>query len=144
MIVHLPLQFIAIQDDGFHLMVDVSVNGHPLRMLVDTGASRTVFDRQTLVELLELEETDLFSNEGPSGGIGTSNLESSITRIRELCLGECCLKDYMTALIDLGNVHDLYDAIGLLKIDGILGGDLLMETKAVIDYRKARLTLRYP
>jgi len=143
-IVHIPLQFIAIRDDGFHLMVNVSVNGHPLRMLVDTGASRTVFDRQTLSTLLDLNESDIFPNEGPSGGIGTSELESSITLIRELSLGECSLKDYMTALIDLGNVHQLYDAIGLIKIDGILGGDLLMETKAVIDYKKARLTLRCP
>jgi predicted aspartyl protease len=42
-----PLQLINLQDDGFHLLVEIVVFGEKLFAVVDTGASRSVFDKGT-------------------------------------------------------------------------------------------------
>jgi hypothetical protein len=44
----------------------------------------------------------------------------------------------------MSQVNMLYRSLGLPAIEGILGGDLLMELKAVIDYKKMEMTLYKP
>ncbi|MBK7570589.1 MAG: hypothetical protein IPI10_02830 [Bacteroidetes bacterium] len=39
---------LTIEDDGLHLIVDSEVNGKSCRLLIDTGASRTVFDQNRI------------------------------------------------------------------------------------------------
>jgi len=40
-------------------------------------------------------------------------------------------------------VNQTYQAIGLPAIDGILGGDLMVKTRAVIDYGKMTIRVRF-
>ena len=48
-----------------------------------------------------------------------------------------------TILLDLTHVNVSYEKLDLPAIDGVLGSDLMMEYKAVIDYQKKELTLRW-
>ena len=50
---NIPLYIIPIQEDGFHVFLEASVNGHNIFMLLDTGASRTVFDLETIKSIHE-------------------------------------------------------------------------------------------
>lgn len=142
MICKIPLTLIAIQGDGYHLSIHAAVNDCPVLLLVDTGASRTVFDEAKMREILDLQDDDIEQNPGPSAGIGSNNLESSVTTISRLDLGGFILEKYLAALIDLSQVNLLFHSIGLDAVDGILGGDILKETKASVDYGKMTLTLR--
>ncbi len=45
--VSLPIKILKL-DDGFHLLISVRVNGKAARLLVDTGASKSVFDKERI------------------------------------------------------------------------------------------------
>jgi hypothetical protein len=40
-----PLKLINLNDDGFHLLVEIVVFGSKYFAVIDTGASRSVFDK---------------------------------------------------------------------------------------------------
>ncbi len=144
MVFLISMELIPIQTDGFHIAVPASLNDHPVRMLVDTGASRTVFDKETIKRICTLDEQDIEVNEGPLGGIGATNLESSITFLPSLRLGGFELKQYQAALVDLTMVNQMITAIGIAPVDGFIGGDLLHLTRATIDYDRMILKIKTP
>ena len=43
-----PLELLNLHDDGFHLLVEVVVFGQPFKAVLDTGASKTVFDKTSI------------------------------------------------------------------------------------------------
>ncbi|MHC1707038.1 MAG: aspartyl protease family protein [Bacteroidales bacterium] len=138
----IPLQILSIQDDGFHLAFQAHIGNTAINMLLDTGASRTVFDKTRIMEILNLQEGDLTDNPGPSGGIGTLDLQTSVTVINEFKIGEVGFNAYQAALIDLSQVNFLFHSIGLPPVHGILGGDLLEQTQAIIDYGKKTMKFK--
>jgi hypothetical protein len=137
----IPLQVMPIQDEGYHLSLQAKLGDTPVTLLVDTGASRTVFDEDIVKEIFALQEGDLKENTGPSGGIGTTSLQSSVAEIPLLKIGDIEITFYLAALIDLKAVNHLFSSIGLPGVEGILGGDLLVKYQAVIDYKKKCLCL---
>ncbi|MGZ5304884.1 MAG: retropepsin-like aspartic protease, partial [Bacteroidia bacterium] len=84
-IIELPIEVISIKDEGYHLFVVVMVNEQPIRLLLDTGASRTVFDMEVIQQVcadIELEE-----NEDKATGLGSSQVENFIVILDNLALG---------------------------------------------------------
>ena len=140
----LPLQLLEVESDGCHLMCKATVEGREINMLIDTGASRTVFDSVSIQAILGTDLTTLQSNERLSAGIGTTSLESLFLHIKKFGIGAVTVKNYQAVLIDLGQVNNMYTALGLPAIEGVLGGDLLISLRAVIDYRKMTLKLYKP
>ena len=51
-----PLELINLNDDGFHLLVEVVVFGQSFQAVLDTGASKTVFDKETILEYMKDSE----------------------------------------------------------------------------------------
>ena len=41
-------QLLDIEGDGFHVMISGKINGKEAHFLIDTGASRSVFDTDTI------------------------------------------------------------------------------------------------
>jgi hypothetical protein len=144
MVYAVPFRLLDVEQDGFHLMITAFVNGHPINMLIDTGASRTVFDSNKLQELLQFDPESVSQNERLSTGIGTTTLESQVVILKELDLGGASIRDYTAVMIDMAQVNETYVRIGLPAIDGVLGGDILVKSKAVIDYHKRILKIRLP
>ncbi|MBI2281436.1 MAG: clan AA aspartic protease, partial [Bacteroidetes bacterium] len=58
-------------------------------------------------------------------------------------LNDLTLNHYEATLLNLHHVNESYQKIGLASIDGILGGDILTDYKAVIDYKNATLILEH-
>ena len=52
--------------------------------------------------------------------------------------------DLDVALIDLSHINDLYHHAAARTICGLIGSDLLVKYKAVIDYSRLKLTLTAP
>ena len=48
----IPFDLLSIEGDGFHLLVEALLNGRPAKMLIDTGASRTVFDKERITRYI--------------------------------------------------------------------------------------------
>ena len=54
------------------------------------------------------------------------------------------MHQYEAAAVDLEEVHDSYQKIGLPFIVGIIGGDLLVKLKATINYRLRTIRFTKP
>ena len=120
-------------------MVRGMIHGKEASFLIDTGASRSVFDPKTITTFIE--DIQFEKKEGMSAGVGSSDLESATFVIDRLGIGALEITDYEAVALDLENIHEMYGKLGLPHIDGIIGGDLLKRSKAVINYRSKKLRL---
>ena len=138
--IEVPLQLLDIEGEGFHVMVEGSIHGKEAHFLIDTGASRSVFDPKTISAFID--DLTFEKKEGLTAGVGSSDLESAVFTIDQMQLGGLVINDYQAVALDLENIHEMYGKLGLPQIDGIIGGDLLKRHKAVINFRcrKMRLT----
>ena len=131
-----PLKLINLQDDGFHLLVEIVVFGQKLFAVVDTGASRSVFDTPFINQHLDVTDTEeshattLFST--------TSTLHASIPEVR---LGRLRIREYATVAIELEGVNQTYESLGHPPIVAIIGSDILFKYQAIINLKKLRLYL---
>ena len=137
--IEIPINIINIEGDGFHIVTDGLVNGKSARFVVDTGASRTVFDKDSILNYINNPE--FAEKEGLSAGIGGTDISSFIFTIEELSFGDLKINDYQAVAMDLSNINTSYEMIKLPPIDGVLGGDLLRKHNAVISYRLKKIRL---
>ncbi len=128
-----------LDKDGFHVKLKVKINGKPAVLILDTGASRTVFDMNAVKDLLP--DVDLEKHGEASSGVGSNELQSYSAIIRELEIGTLKIKKYHCAILDLTHVNMAYEMVGRPKVHGVLGGDILKKYKAKINYETKTLTL---
>ena len=120
-------------------MVKGLIHDKEANFLIDTGASRSVFDPNTITDFIDNIQFE--KKEGMTAGVGSSDLESATFVIDNFFIGELEIHDYEAVALDLENIHEMYGKLGLPRIDGIIGGDLLKRYKAVINYRSKKLRL---
>lgn len=136
--ISIPLKLINLQDDGFHLLMEIVVFKEKHYAVLDTGASRSVFDKSLIEQ--HLSETLLVSEEINAATLFTTKTTIQAT-IPELKIGTLKLKNYETVAFDLQSVSETYQQFGHPPIGSIIGGDILMQYKAVINYDKLILRL---
>ena len=139
MTTRLPITIFAIENDGFHLKINIKINGKKACLILDTGASRTVFDETRVVNFIgtnTLEEHDRLSS-----GLGTNTMTSKKVTLKKIQLGNLIIKDYQATILDLHHVNQSYLKLDLDQVDGVLGGDILNDHQAIIDYKKRELKL---
>ncbi|HEU4717928.1 MAG TPA: retropepsin-like aspartic protease [Bacteroidia bacterium] len=137
--VHIPIRLLRIEGDGFHLLAKIRINGKNADVILDTGASKTVFDKTQVLAFVKEEK--LNENERLSTGLGTASMQSHTLVIRKIEMGKIILENYNSVILDLSHVNQTYSALGLKQIVGVIGSDLFAEFKALIDYGKKELLL---
>lgn len=142
MTIKIPLQLLNIEGDGFHLQAKAKINGKSALVIIDTGASRTVFDKTEIAKYLRTEE--IAEHDRVSTGLGTSNMQSHVVTLGSFSLGKLKLANFPAVVLDLQHVNQTYEAIGFAPIAGVLGSDVLVANKAVIDFQKKTLSMRVP
>jgi hypothetical protein len=70
-------------------------------------------------------------------------MESQMTLLKKISIGDLVINDYTTVLLDLSHVNGSYQQIGLKPVEGVLGSDILLLYNAVIDYEKKILKFKY-
>jgi len=138
----IPLKIIDLQGDGFHPLLEITAFGQPFFLVLDTGASKTAFDETMLLQVYA--DAVLTANEGFSTGLGTNSMASSKITLNELYIGDFLLEEFEVAVLDLSTINIAYRQLGHPEILGVLGGDVLMKYKAVIDYGKQQITFLNP
>lgn len=164
--IKIPIEIDMIDGDGCHPLVQVVINGEiQAKMVIDTGASKTVFDQNLLrdhVEMVsyqdfveesgyesltsqfseeELEEMGVEKDGMLSVGVSPGKIDFQFGHIKEFALGSLILKAYPAAFINLDTVNELYSKLRKYQIWGLLGGDFLNRYNAVIDYGQSVLLL---
>jgi len=130
----IPLRLIPIEEDGVHVLVDAFINRKKANLLIDTGASKTVFDLSRIRRFMPDEETAFERSPHMSTGLGSSTIESHITSIKLFRIGEARIKNYPAVLLDLSHVNKSYEILGIPPIDGVIGSDLLKYLRAQINF----------
>ncbi len=132
-----PLILINLQDDGFHLLVEIVIFNEKLFAVLDTGASRSVFDKGLMMKHLKT----LSIHEESRAATIFSSSETLTGTIPELRIGKLSMENYPAVCLDLQGVSDTYLELGHPTIAGIIGGDILTQFNAKIDYKKLHLKL---
>lgn len=140
MITTIPLQIIDLHDDGFHPLVQITLFDKPFTLVLDTGASKTAFDHTMLLQ--SAEEPMIRSSDRLSTGLGTNNMTSSTAMISNMCMGSLLVPVFEVAVLDLSTINIAYRQMNHPEVLGVLGGDILMQYRAVIDYGKKVLQLK--
>ena len=138
MTITVPLQIIDLHEDGFHPLVSISVYGKPFTLVLDTGASKTAFDQETL----SAEGINLTASDSLSTGLGTNSMTSFTPILNDLYSGELQVSEFEVAVLDLSTINIAYRQLNHPEVLGVLGGDILMKYEAVIDYGKKILKLK--
>jgi len=130
-----PLILINLNEDGFHLLVEIGVFGKKHYAVVDTGASRSVFDKSFIEmnsdEIVVAEETNattLFTT--------SSTIQTVLPKLR---IGKLTIKNYPAVALELQSVNEAYALMGHPQIIAILGSDIFYEYKAKINYKKLKI-----
>lgn len=137
---HIALELLPLEADGCHLLLEARFHKQKLRLVLDTGASKTVFDKAILQN--QFPQVALNLSEQQSAGLGTAEMESHLFQLDGLRLGRCNIKNMQGAALVLEHILASYAQMGHAPIHGILGGDVLWKYEAKIDYQKKRLLLR--
>lgn len=109
-------------------------------MVLDTGASRTVFDQDEIKRFVKEGSTVI---EGKlSAGLGTSEMETHSVTLKSFRIGRLSLENFEALALDLAVLNTSYEQMGHGKVIGVLGSDILQSYQAIIDFGKKKLTLK--
>lgn len=134
----LPFKYNKIDKKGRHIALKASVNKQKLHLIIDTGASQTVFDKE-LVECFSIIKSN--KEEIKSSGLTEGQLEGIAVKVKGLSVKKETIPDFKAVLLPLDHINSLYQSIDLPKISGLIGSDFLKKFKAVIDFKKQKLQL---
>lgn len=133
------LQRLDMDAGGCHLLLEARLGREKLRLVVDSGASKTTFDKQWLKTVLP--GLSLETVEQQSAGLGTAAMESALALLPEIQIGKLKVRQFSVAVMDLSHICNSYEQLGYGSLHGVLGGDFLSRFQARIQYHKNRLVL---
>lgn len=139
-VVTVKLSIEELDKSGYHVFLSVKVNGKKCRFLLDTGASKTVIDKNWFEKNIGKNKLKTVKQE--TSGLHGAVHESYYGNIDELVFGKKTIKKFSCAAIDLKHVNGTYKKLNKQKIHGILGSELLVQLNAVIDYKTSQLKLQ--
>jgi hypothetical protein len=120
-----------------HHTVDVVLNGKPATFIIDSGANVTILN-STFVKEFGVGPATSFP--GPALGAGGA-MSAQLVGIKQLRIGGVPIRIDRIAAADLGRVLDLLRPGAGKPIHGIIGQDVLVEHRAVLDVARASLYL---
>ncbi|PKQ61407.1 hypothetical protein BZG02_15745 [Labilibaculum filiforme] len=138
--IEIPIEIIELENESFHLLVRCKVNSnHEGDLVIDTGASKTVLDRNFVPAYTVSEHQ---TSEIKSRGLGEGSLNTEMVKIDSFQLGELLVADFHCALIDLAGINEMYREHCSREICGLLGSDFLLKHHAIIDYERQIMELK--
>ncbi|HKK82036.1 MAG TPA: aspartyl protease family protein, partial [Prolixibacteraceae bacterium] len=78
----IPIQLVELEDENYHIIIEGTLNnGKALQWVIDTGASKTVFDAN-LAEHFDADELE--ATEIQSAGIGEGRVDTQTGILHEI------------------------------------------------------------
>lgn len=121
-----------------HLQIKAKINGISGNFILDTGASNTCIGFES-IEYFELEARKSKTKASGAGGTG---MKTQISSGNKLQLGSWKNTDFDVVIFDLSHVNEALESFKTKPVQGIIGADVLLEGKAIIDYFNHYLYLR--
>lgn len=121
-----------------HLEIEAELNGVKGVFILDTGASNTCVGLDKGAKFnLEFTESDL-----KAAGAGATEMETFVSTKNLFVIGDWRTKKQKIVLFDLSHVNTALELHNASTVDGIIGADVLIKSKGVIDYKSLHLFVR--
>jgi predicted aspartyl protease len=120
-----------------HLILKARINGCKGVFILDTGASNSCVGLES-VEKFELNATHSSTK---AAGAGAVNMTTQLASDNLLQLGRWKATNFSFIVFDLTHVNQALKQYKTKAVDGIIGADVLLEGKAIIDYHHQYLYL---
>ncbi len=113
-----------------HLLVKATINGIPGNFILDTGASNSC---------VGFESIDRFNlkagkSKTKASGAGATGMFTQLAKNNSLQIGRWKTADLHLVIFDLSHVNEALQQYKAKPVHGIIGADVLLEGKAIIDY----------
>lgn len=132
------LKIVELEKGDYHTLLNGSVAGVKIRIVLDTGASHSCVDKQFVDQILP--ELQMEANEGVNAGIGGTGFEVLVADLPDFKLGRFHKKLLENvAVIDFTHINTAYQTLKQKPVQMILGNDFCVMHKAVIDYGTNRI-----
>lgn len=113
-----------------HLSIKAKINGISGTFILDTGASNTCIG----FESIDRFELSAKKSKTKASGAGGTGMKTQISAQNKLQIGSWKNKDFSIVIFDLSHVNEALESFKAKPVHGIIGADVLLEGKAIIDY----------
>jgi predicted aspartyl protease len=113
-----------------HLLIKASINGVKGNFILDTGASSSCVG----FESIELFLLGAKKSKTKASGAGATGMFTQMAVGNQLQLGSWKQTDFDLVIFDLSHVNEALIEHKAKPVHGIIGADILMKGKGIIDY----------
>lgn len=113
-----------------HLLIKAKINGVSGNFILDTGASSSCVGFES-VDFFLLEAK---KSKTKASGAGANGMFTQIAFKNQLQLGSWKDSDFELVIFDLSHVNEALTEHKAKPVHGIIGADILMKGKAIVDY----------
>ena len=113
-----------------HLLIKASINGIKGNFILDTGASSSCVSFES-IELFLLEAK---KSKTKASGAGANGMFTQIAVGNKLQLGNWKHSEFDLVIFDLSHVNEALIEHKAKPVHGIIGADILMKGRGIIDY----------
>ncbi len=122
-----------------HLLIKAKINGVTGNFILDTGASNSCVGFES-VDLFLLEAK---KSKTKAAGAGATRMFTQLALKNQLQLGTWKDSDFELVIFDLSHVNEALTQHKAKPVHGIIGADILMKGKAIVDYFNHCLYLKH-
>lgn len=113
-----------------HLVLKAKINGVRGNFILDTGASSSCVG----FEGIEWFGLKALKSKTKAAGAGATGMYTQIANGNKLQLGHWKITDFDIVIFDLSHVNQALIQHKSKKVQGIIGADILLKGKGIIDY----------
>lgn len=113
-----------------HLLIKASINGVTGNFILDTGASNSCVG----FESIEYFQLTAGKSKTKAAGAGATGMFTQLAKDNKIQLDKWKNKKLHVVIFDLSHVNEALTQHKAKPVHGIIGADVLLEGKAIIDY----------
>lgn len=121
-----------------HLLIKAKINGISGNFILDTGASNSCVGFESIEFFLLKAET----SKTKASGAGATGMRTQTASNNQLQLGFWKNAEFDLVIFDLSHVNEALIEHNSKPVHGIIGADVLMKGKAIVDYYNHYLYLQ--
>lgn len=113
-----------------HLLIKAKINGVLGNFILDTGASNSCVGFES-VEFFNLKAG---KSKTKASGAGATGMFTQLAKNNSLKIGRWKTEEFHLVIFDMSHVNEALQQHKAKPVHGIIGADILLEGKAIIDY----------
>jgi predicted aspartyl protease len=121
-----------------HLLIKATINGVTGSFILDTGASNSCVG----FESIAFFNLTAGKSKTQAAGAGATGMFTKLSKNNKLKIGRWKNKVFHLVIFDLSHVNEALQQYKIKPVHGIIGADVLLEGKAIIDYSNHLLFLK--